>query len=163
MKWRRRDTVPDDPKDWVGPIKDIRGPKFSTVRAVRTRLRRSTKNLTTSSTSSSPRFHPITTCTRGCGPDGTAWAVPSRSQKERQHEGAWGATRSSGRSQHRWAHTRLQLFCQGCSSVADLVSIRCAFFRPDRNKRRIMTLKLCVFCRTDQSTGLAVRQQDGRT
>ena len=133
-KWRRRDTVPDDPKDWVGPIKDmpwakvLNGPRREDAIAA---FNKEFDHLVDLILTPIPSDHHLYE-------DAVRTAQPGRFLLDLKRNGSMKARGvQQGHLEDRSIDgPDFNYFAR----VADLVSIRCAFFRPDRNKRRIMTL-----------------------
>ena len=133
-KWRRRDPVPDDPIDWVGPIKDMPWAK----------VLRGSRRKDAIAAFDKEMSHLADLILEPILPDHAMYAEavekaqPGRFLLDLKRSGALKARGvQQGHLEDRSIDgPGFNYFAR----VADLVSIRCAFFRPDRNKRRIMTL-----------------------
>lgn len=133
-KWRRRDPVPKNPDDWVGPIKDMSWARVLASSRCDDAIAAFDKELT----------HLVDKILTEITPDDARYdhavanAQPGRFLLDLKRN---GKLKARGVQQGHLEDRSIDgVDFNYFSRVADLVSIRCAFFRPDRARRRVMTI-----------------------
>ena len=133
-KWRRRDPIPDDPEDWVGPIKDM--PWGKVLRSSRRAEAEAALNL---------EIHHLIDkildpIDKGHSlyDEAVIKAMPGRFLLDMKRSGKLKVRGvQQGHLEDRSVDgPNFNYFAR----VADLISIRCAYFRPDRRRRKVITV-----------------------
>ena len=133
-KWRRRDPIPDDPEDWIGPIKDMPWGKVlrSSRRAeAEAALNLEIHHLVDKILAPIDKGHPLYD-------EAVIKAMPGRFLLDMKRSGKLKARGvQQGHLEDRSVDgPNFNYFAR----VADLISIRCAYFRPDRRRRKVITV-----------------------